>query len=145
MKDNDDHSAPSAGELLTVTQADREAAIAYINTGAPPLPDSIIGFRDDIQSGEGDHYQIVQAFARHRIAHSAPADAGGGVEVSEIETVTGDFLTEPGEPFWRIEIDGYCADFDHKQAAENFCAAINARLSLPTTNQQHPQSNDKEG
>lgn len=46
------------------------------------------------------------------------------VTVREIETVTGDFLTEAGEPFYRIEINGYCADFDHRQAAENFVAAI---------------------
>lgn len=44
--------------------------------------------------------------------------------VQEVETVTGDFLTEPGVPFYRIVIDGYCADFDHRQAAENFVAAI---------------------
>lgn len=45
--------------------------------------------------------------------------------VREIETVTGDFLNEPGQPFYRIEINGYCADFDYREAAENFAAAIN--------------------
>lgn len=59
-------------------------------------------------------------------------ETGEWIEVREIETVTGDFLTEPGKPFWRIEIDGYCADFDYREAAENFCAAINRRLSTPT-------------
>lgn len=44
--------------------------------------------------------------------------------VKEIETVTGDFLTELGAPFYRIEIDGYCADFDYREAAENFASAI---------------------
>lgn len=44
--------------------------------------------------------------------------------VKEIETVTGDFLTETGAPFYRIEIDGYCADFDYRDSAENFAAAI---------------------
>lgn len=48
------------------------------------------------------------------------------VEVKKIETVTGDFLTEPGTPFWRIELDGYCADFDYEEAANNFAAAIQA-------------------
>jgi hypothetical protein len=48
------------------------------------------------------------------------------VEVRKVETVTGDFVTEPGEPFWRIEINGYCADFDHEQAARNFAAQIKA-------------------
>lgn len=47
------------------------------------------------------------------------------VSVRKVETVTGDILTEPGEPFWRIEIDGYCADFDYEAAAVNFAAAIN--------------------
>lgn len=54
------------------------------------------------------------------------------VEVTEIETVTGDFLTEPGPPFYRIEIDGYCADFDYREAAENFAAAINRLSTHPT-------------
>lgn len=48
------------------------------------------------------------------------------MEVKKIETVTGDFLTEPGTPFWRIELDGYCADFDYEEAANNFAAAIQA-------------------
>lgn len=51
------------------------------------------------------------------------------VQAKRIETVTGDFLQDPGEPFWRIEIDGYCADFDYEAAANNFAAAINARIA----------------
>lgn len=51
------------------------------------------------------------------------------VTVREIETVTGDFLTEAGEPFYRIEINGYCADFDYREAAENFAAAINQMVA----------------
>jgi hypothetical protein len=51
------------------------------------------------------------------------------VEAREIETVTGDFHTEPGKPFYRVEIDGYCADFDYREAAENFAQAINGRTA----------------
>lgn len=58
-------------------------------------------------------------------------EGGTPINVRKIETVTGDFYTEAGEPFWRIEIDGYCADFDHEQAALNFAAAIQ-RLAQPT-------------
>ena len=56
-------------------------------------------------------------------AHEPSADV---VEVRKVETVTGDFMQDEGEPFWRIEIGGYCADFDHEQAARNFAAAIAA-------------------
>ena len=60
------------------------------------------------------------------------AKAGDAVAtVRTIETVTGDFMTEPGEPFYRIELNGYCADFDHEEAAKNFAAQINA-LALPS-------------
>lgn len=52
------------------------------------------------------------------------------VTVYPVETVTGTFLTEPGEPFWRIEVDGFCADFDYPEAANNFALAVNARISL---------------
>ncbi|MFD1104193.1 hypothetical protein [Sphingobium olei] len=57
-------------------------------------------------------------------------EASVGVEVRQIETVTGDFMQEPGEPFWRIEINGYCAEFDSELAAKNFADQINA-LSAP--------------
>jgi len=65
--------------------------------------------------------------ALERIKNARPA--GDYVLVREIETVTGDFCTEPGEPFYRIEIDGFCADFDYREAADNFAAAINARIA----------------
>jgi hypothetical protein len=47
--------------------------------------------------------------------------------VDMVETVTIESLMqEPGEPIWRIEIGGYCADFEHSEAANNFANAINA-------------------
>lgn len=64
-----------------------------------------------------------------QIAALSARPAGDYVLVREIETVTGDFCTEPGEPFYRIEIDGFCADFDYREAADNFAAAINARIA----------------
>jgi hypothetical protein len=67
---------------------------------------------------------------------SKPAsDDGRGalVEAKKIETVAGDFYNEPGEPFWRVEIDSYCADFDFELAARNFADAINRRLSALST------------
>lgn len=51
------------------------------------------------------------------------------VEVREVETVTGDFGTEPGTPFYRIEIGGYCADFDYREGAQNFADAIQAAFA----------------
>ena len=51
------------------------------------------------------------------------------IAVRKIETVTGDFYTEQGEPFWRIELGGYCADFDHEAAANNFASIIAAALA----------------
>lgn len=45
--------------------------------------------------------------------------------VEMIETVTGDFYTDPGEPIWRVMVGEYCADFDSEQAARNFASAIN--------------------
>ncbi|WP_066045882.1 MULTISPECIES: hypothetical protein [Sphingomonadales] len=79
--------------------------------------------------GMADLSDAVQAFARHRLAALSARPAGDYVLVREIETVTGDFCTEPGEPFYRIEIDGFCADFDYREAADNFAAAINARIA----------------
>jgi hypothetical protein len=65
----------------------------------------------------------------HKPASEPIPEVAAVVEAQKIETVSGDFYTEPGEPFWRIEIAGYCADFDHEQAATNFAAEINSLLS----------------
>lgn len=69
---------------------------------------------------------MLQILARHRLAAQAHEPCADVVEVRKVETVTGDFMQDEGEPFWRIEIGGYCADFDHEQAARNFAAAIAA-------------------
>lgn len=67
--------------------------------------------------------------ARNYALRSIAAPKQDRVEVREIETVTGDFHTERGQSFWRIEVDGYCADFDYEEAARNFAAALNQRLT----------------
>lgn len=86
-------------------------------------------------SGVGDAYDIcwfdVEFVERPSLAPKL-SDPGlrEAVKVQRIETVDGDCMTEEGEPFWRIEINGYCADFDYEEAANNFADAIRA-LSVP--------------
>jgi len=106
-----------------VTQADRDAAAKIAEECNPELE----FLPETYRAGDLDSAPLVQAFAAHREA--ATCKEGLQVEVREIETVTGDFMTERGAPFWRIEIDGYCADFDYQAAAENFAAAINSRIA----------------
>lgn len=67
---------------------------------------------------------------------ASPPPVQGEVMPYKVETVTGDFMQEPGEPFWRIEIGGYCADFDHEQGAINFAAAINRLAHSQTETQE---------
>jgi hypothetical protein len=49
-----------------VTQADRDAAIGYLHSGKQPPHADVQCMADDIAAGHGDHYQLVQAFVRHR-------------------------------------------------------------------------------
>lgn len=66
-----------------VSEEDREAAATLCehieNDKGEPVSSWAI---DLIRAGKADHHCTVQAFARHRLAHSLPsqADAGGGVE-----------------------------------------------------------------
>lgn len=50
--------------------------------------------------------------------------------VAAVETVPIDhpFSDEKTDPYWRIEIDGYCVDFDYQEAANNIANAINGRI-----------------
>jgi hypothetical protein len=86
--------------------------------------DSCTWCDDPSPSGE-DHAAVEYV----RVDAFHPAASADQVEVETVETVTGDFLTEPGEPVYRIVIDGYCADFDYKEAAQNFADAINRRIA----------------
>lgn len=61
-----------AGELLAVTQADREAVADYMVKSGIGTNSTWRGYRD----GRFDYANIIQAFARHRIA-STPSGAGG--------------------------------------------------------------------
>jgi hypothetical protein len=124
-----------------------ECAIAAWNTRATPqldasaLVEAIVEAALDVANvvSYDGYYEIdrdaaVRAALQHgrhsmdKTAEQMVRPAGDYVLVREIETVTGDFYTEPGEPFYRIEIDGFCADFDYRDAADNFAAAINARI-----------------
>lgn len=60
-----------------VTQADREAAIAYrLYTSSLPSTDyRAARIRDTIGSGQWDDKESVQIFARHRLAHTGHPDA----------------------------------------------------------------------
>jgi Lar family restriction alleviation protein len=61
------------------------------------------------------------------VAH--PGETAEPVAVERIEMV--DYSTgfqQPSEPMWRVEIDGYCADFETETAAQNYAGAINRRI-----------------
>lgn len=62
-------------EPLEVIQSDRDAAAPFISPMAQPS-------RAGILAGLGDHLDIVQAFAKHRIAEGQRL-AGGGGELRE--------------------------------------------------------------
>ena len=51
------------------------------------------------------------------------------VSAKRVETVTGDLWLDEGEPLWRVDIDGFCIDFEHAGAAASVAAAINARIA----------------
>lgn len=105
---------------MQIEQIDRDAAADYLEARG----ERALALRARNVGGT-----LAEAFARHRISALSARPASNYVMVREIETVTGDFCTEPGEPFYRIEIDGFCADFDYREAADNFAAAINARIA----------------
>ena len=56
-----------------------------------------------------------------------------GVPVRRIETISYANVPEgePGEPFWRIVLNGYCADFHSETAARNFADQILAVKEQP--------------
>lgn len=67
-----------------VTQADREAAVGFMSPGG-------VLSRKDILSGEGDDIELVQAFARHRIAALTNRDEA----IEEAAKVAEDFRGPP--------------------------------------------------
>lgn len=109
---------------VVVEQVDRQAASDYLRVTS--FDQKSEKFHEEMLTGKRDRSLTAQAFARHRLAAQAHEPSADVVEVRKVETVTGDFMQDEGEPFWRIEIGGYCADFDHEQAARNFAAAIAA-------------------
>lgn len=116
-------------DAVPVTAEAREAAVALIRK-----VDHRTEYLSEIQCGDYDDNFFVQAFARfERDILARHRGSTAGVEVEKIETVTGDFGTEPGEPFWRVRIGEQCADFDFELAARNFAAAIERLASLSQT------------
>ena len=116
-----------AEDNVVVEQVDRDAAADILDEIASLIQDDGIGqVADLIRDGEYDEHDTVARVAHHRLATQAHEPSADVVEVRKVETVTGDFMQDEGEPFWRIEIGGYCADFNHEQAARNFAAAIAA-------------------
>ncbi len=62
--------------LLPVTQADRDAVQAFHRTMLDRLMSDVKSQRPKLGDDEGDAGTLVQAFARHRLAHRTPAPAG---------------------------------------------------------------------
>ena len=114
---------------IEVTQADRDAATAM---WLAAHGDAATEWQAEwMKEGYADEGPVVQAFARHRQSSIASLTESVGIVVVErIETVAGDFGTEPGEPFWRVRIGEQCADFDFELAARNFASAIHGAAAL---------------
>ena len=67
-------AAPMREDVTQVTDADREAALAVLG-GIWSDDEKAV-----IRQGNRDSLSIIQAFARHRLAHTAHPDAGDDVE-----------------------------------------------------------------
>ena len=67
-------AAPMREDVTQVTDADREAALAVLG-GIWSDDEKAV-----IRQGNRDSLSIIQAFARHRLAHTARPDAGDEVE-----------------------------------------------------------------
>jgi hypothetical protein len=121
-----------------------DAFIAGLSSAPPPSPASPItnGQQSDSDYTAGaDLARNIASYVSNQVERrncylaarnilnellASPVARVPAITVKKIETVTGDYMIDPGEPFWRIEINGYCADFDYEQAAENFASAIRA-------------------
>lgn len=90
----------------------------------------------------------ADANAKWNTRHSAPADTGGGVDLVLAiarEGLARDAEQHAGPLTAKCYRDGTYDEGGVMLAALSVAAYAIERLSLPTTNQQHPQSNDKEG
>lgn len=103
-----------------VTQAARDAAADVLACQGKPFI-----YTDEVRKGRHDNGPTVQWFARLTAQSGEQQSCEPIATVEMIETVTGDFYTEPGEPIWLVMVGEYCADFDSEQAARNFASAIN--------------------
>lgn len=50
--------------------------------------------------------------------------------VERIEMVQGFVPEEPADPMWRVQVSGFCTDFETETAASNFRNAILALVGL---------------
>lgn len=115
-------------EKVAVEQVALAMLNAHYEANSMP-PQTELGAFD--QQYRKDARVAIEAYDRLR-TEPAGVDGEPVATVREIETVTGDFLTDPGEPFYRIELNGYCADFDTREAAQNFADQINLHTHPPT-------------
>lgn len=69
-------------------------------------------------------YDIAPQDRRRPSLEGANPPSMGRPTVERVECVSG--IGTPADPVWRIEIDGFCADFETETAANNFAAAIAA-------------------
>lgn len=120
-----------AGEVVPVTQADREAAAtqtAWVISAEQRLdrePFFHAGLPDAIRRGVWDDHDIVQAFARHRLAQSAADRAA-------IETARGEVerLTAAAQAAHDTLIELNPNNYDHSDVCEANDAAVEAILLL---------------
>jgi len=74
----------ASNEVAAVIQADRDAAADYALASEP----NDTAFPYDVRRGYLDKAPVVQAFARHRIAHSDPRPVAEGLrEAERIQTL----------------------------------------------------------
>lgn len=85
-----------------ITQEDREAAASYLDCGTW-YEDSNL-YPNSVREGHDDHFAIVQAFARHRIAalSASPAPSGQGVS-GKVERLVNDLLAWAPKPDDRVK------------------------------------------
>ncbi len=117
-----------------LVQAFARHRIEALTTRAQPDRETLDALRDsqgipDFGRVEVDFRALMAVLTGDLIANKQP-DREAIARVEEIECVQIWPPGEPADPIWRIEIGGYCADFEHEQAARNFANAINAASGL---------------
>lgn len=97
--------------------------------GSPPLDEALI-----LKKAEAAAKNLLETPSYTKafiMARAALHLIGGGgrreVPVERVECVDwSQGYEQPADPLWRIELNGYCADFPSEQAARNFASQIGA-------------------